>query len=79
MDIYKEMRQLLQSTAQPFTAQTKLHNLIVMALDTESILALLTLIVSCPPTLWLLYAIYRFKRRYNNRSMFPSPSMINQY
>jgi hypothetical protein len=39
-----------------------------MSLDTQTTIALITLLVSCPPTLWVLYSVYNHRRGGNNIS-----------
>jgi hypothetical protein len=33
-----------------------------MALDTQSIIAVIALLITCPPTVWLVYKLYMRRR-----------------
>jgi hypothetical protein len=53
--------------------ENKLRN---MALDTQSIIAVIALLITCPPTIWLLYRIYTRRQPRHNHGMCRSPQML---
>jgi hypothetical protein len=48
-----------------------------MSLDTQAVIAIVTLIVSCPLTLWLLHFVYRCRRGGGNESKHQSKQFEN--
>ncbi|KAH8711935.1 hypothetical protein GQ44DRAFT_830272 [Phaeosphaeriaceae sp. PMI808] len=43
-----------------------------MSIDTQSIIALVALLISCPPTMWLLYALYAQRRSGYGGTILPT-------
>ncbi|KAL1798294.1 hypothetical protein ACET3X_002331 [Alternaria dauci] len=43
-----------------------------MALDTQSTIAIIALLVTCPSTIWLLYKFYVRRNRHENKSLLPT-------
>jgi hypothetical protein len=48
-----------------------------MPLDGQGTIALITLIVSCPPTIWLVYTTYAGRRTRSGQSKLPFPHVTH--
>jgi hypothetical protein len=54
-------------------SETKLRT---MALDTQSIIAVIALLITCPPTIWLLYRIYTRRQPRHDHGRCRSPQRL---
>ena len=47
-----------------------------MVLDTQSIVAVIALLITCPPTIWLLYKLYMRYRHRENYGIYMLPKIL---